>query len=216
MLASVWNSFGLQLQSHVDNVTIIGLKQNACNSLKLFWTALKFRFDNATADRARVKRSQRWPRSSTGQEASELLLDPFSAEDSLAVVRDFFVFKFWGYSVKEEARDRFDREKNKLTSGNWDSVFYMLVASDAAALLLLTRIFIRSTLILIMLGWPCENIRFCESFCCFFVSSSYFPVCVFDIFISSCQFPNCQLYISGRCARFSGNDSVTLLVLVQF
>merc|ERR1711994_676924 len=28
-------------------------------------------------------------------------------------------------------------------SGNWDSVFYMLVASDAAALLLLTRIFIR-------------------------------------------------------------------------
>ena len=30
------------------------------------------------------------------------------------------------------------------SSGNWDSVFYMLVASDAAALLLLTRIFIRS------------------------------------------------------------------------
>merc|ERR1711990_1225687 len=28
-------------------------------------------------------------------------------------------------------------------SGNWDSVFYMLVASDAAALLLLTRIFTR-------------------------------------------------------------------------
>ena len=27
--------------------------------------------------------------------------------------------------------------------GNWDSVFYMLVASDAAALLLLTRIFTR-------------------------------------------------------------------------
>ena len=47
-----------------------------------------------------------------GQEASELLLDPFSAEDSLAVVRDFFFFKFWGCSVKEEARDRFDREKN--------------------------------------------------------------------------------------------------------
>ena len=66
------------------------------------YVQLKFHVDNATADRARVKRLQRWPRSSTGQEASELLSDPFSAEDSLAVVRDFFFFKFWGLQSKKK------------------------------------------------------------------------------------------------------------------
>ena len=87
-------------------------------------------------------------------------------------------------------------------SGNWDSVFYMLVASDAAALLLLTRIFIR-------LDWICFDILI--GFCTFtFTFYTYtFTFVLWDLHSIVISLLQCTLHHCYHQGGAPGDRKVT-------